>query len=572
MRYGVRELASLLTAVVAVSSFAAAPVSAAGGGVRPAAAAVEAAPVPDKSSKAVDVTVTPPKDITFGQVLGNPSAEQRDTGDGVDSGADFTYRYVGVDGTDYDSEEKPLGAGTYQVIAVLNSATHSGEGTSALFTIRKAPGCTVKRTITVPTVGGTRTVPISELSLYSSMMKGAEIRQAPAIAGGEVLESVTTTSDGAAFILSTKAAPNGKTQSFRFALASDNYQELSVLVAVVVSTAADDLEITGLRVRAPGTFAYGTALRDMVDLEDCAAVVNGQSASGTFSLAEPKKCYGVGESTGITLRFFSGGQEYTKTVPAEFTIRPAEVTFVGWDEAFIRDGYWITTYANSPYNAGAEKLRDLVQDRKETFTVSRGSRRITLDAAWSADEGSPPFEPRGQRPHQAGDIIWYDWYAYTAALSSWRVNVKNLSAGSVQPKAYIRVVPVAAVTEMEGDGLMTVGAADVAALTEEDWKSVLGLPETAAVHYEPVERPAWSDEYVPTPDGVYDITGWQLDGKDFTLAALKARAAGAVSGDVKVSLTPVYADSGENAVPAWATITDTPTFALTITPDKNAQP
>lgn len=138
MRHGVKGLVSLLAALALVSSLAA--VSAAGGEVDPAAAAVEVAPVSDKSSKAVDVTVTPPKDITFGQVLGDPSAEQRDTGDGVDSGADFTYRYVGVDGTDYDSGEKPLGAGKYQVAAALNSGTHSGEGASAPFTIRKAAG------------------------------------------------------------------------------------------------------------------------------------------------------------------------------------------------------------------------------------------------------------------------------------------------------------------------------------------------------------------------------------------------------------------------------------------------
>lgn len=556
MRHGVRGLASLLAAA---SLFA-------------AAAAAEAAPVSGESSKEVGVTVTPPGDVTFGQIPGDPSAEQRDTGDGVDRGAVFTYRYVGVDGTDYDSGEKPLGAGEYRVVAALNSATHSGQGVSEPFAIRKAPGCTVKRTITVPAAGGTRTVSVSELGLYAGMMKGAAIKQEPRVTGGEVLESVTAAAGGAAFTLHIKEAQDGKTQSFRLTLASDNYQELSVLVTVAASAPEDDLEITGLKVRAPGTFVYGTALRDMVDLEDCAATLNGQSASGTFSLAEPERCYGVGESTGVALRFTCGGREYTRTVPAGFTIRPARVTFLGWDEAFIRDGYWITTYANSPYNASAEKLRDLVQDSKGTFTVSQSRRTLTLYADWSADEGNPPFEPQGQKPHQAGDIIWYDWYVYTAALSSWRVNVKNLSAGGVRPKAYIRVVPIAAATDLGGDSRRTVGAADVAALTEENWRTALGLPETAAVHYEPVERPAWSDEYVPTPDGTYDIAGWRLDGEDFTLAALKAKAAGAVSGDVTIRLTPVYAADGENAVPAWATVADTPAFVLTVTPDENAQP
>lgn len=551
MRYGVKRLISLLAVLGMVSSFA--PVSAAVGGAPPASTAAE-------TRSRVDVTVTPPKDITFGQIPEDPSAVQKDTGEGVDCDAAFTYRYVGVDGTDYDSEEKPLGAGRYQVVAALDSVTHSGEGVSTPFTIRKAAGSTAKRTISIPTIGGTRTVYLSELGLYSGMMKGAELRQEPRVTGGEVLESVTTTADSTAFTLNTKAARDGTSQSFRFVLASDNYQELTVIVTVTASAAADDLKITGLKVRAPGTFVYGTALKDMVDLTDCAAVLNGQSASGTFSLVEPEKRYGVGERTGIALRFISGGTEYTRTIPAGFTIQPAGATFVGWDEAFIRDGYWITTYANSPYNTGVESLRDLVQDRKKSFSVSSGNRRFTLDAAWSADASNLPFEPQGQKPHQVGDIIWYDWYAYTAALSSSKVNVKNLSADGVQPKAYIRVVPVIAATDLGGDSRKAASAADIAALTEENWRTALGLPETASVHYEPVERPAWSDEYVPTPDGTYDITGWQLDGEELTLAALKARAAGAVNGDVTLTLAPVY-----DGVPAWATITSTPAVELTIT-------
>lgn len=544
MGHGMKRLISLLTVLAMISSITVAVF----------------ADTPDSASKEVGVTVTPPKDITFGQIPGDPSAVQKDTGDGVDRGAAFTYRYVGVDGTDYDSEEKPLAAGSYQVVATLNSATHSGKGVSVPFTIHKIADSTARRTVTVSTVGGTRTLYISELGLYSSMMKGAKLKLEPKVDGGDVLESVATTADSAAFILKIKAAPDGKYQRFRFVLDSDNYENLSVVVTVAVSVAADDLEITGLKVKSPGAFVYGTALKDMVDLTDCAATLNGQSVSGTFALAEPEKRYGVGDSTGIALRFTCGGKEYTRTVPAEFTIRPADATFVGWDEAFIRDGYWITTYANSPYNTDVEMLRELVQDRKKNYSVSSGNRRLTLYADWSADDGNPPFEPQGQKPHQVGDIIWYDWYAYTAALSSSKVNVKNLSAGGVQPKAYIRVVPVIAATDLGGDSRKAVSAADVAALTEENWRTALGLPETAPVHYEPVERPAWSDEYVPTPDGTYDITGWQLDGEELTLAALKARAAGTVNEDVTLALTPVY-----DGVPAWATITSTPTVELTIT-------
>lgn len=556
MRYGARRLLSLLAVLVMVSLLVVAPM----------AAAAETTPPLGGPSREVDVTVTPPQDITFGQIPGDPSAEQADKGSGTDESGTFTYRYVGVDGTDYDSGKKPLGAGKYQVVATLSSATHSGEGVSVPFTIRRTAGG-AKRTVTVPTTGGSRTVYISELGLYSGMVKGASIQKMSTVRSGNVLESAGVGADRTSFELNMKPAQDGKSQTFQLVLESDNYEELTVTVTVTASVNADDLEISNLKVKEPGTFEYGTALKDIIDLEDCTAVLNGQSVSGTFALLEPERCYSVGEDTKIALRFASGGKEYTRTVSAGFTIEPVSVTFLGWDEAFIRDGYWITTYANSPYNVSLETLRELVQDRKESFTVSRGRRRIGLDAVWSTDGSNPSFELQGQKPHQAGDVIWYDWYAYTATLTSRSIDVKNLSAGGVQPKAYIRVVPVIAATDLGGGSSKTVSAAGIAALTEENWKTVLGLPETAAVTYEPAERPEWSDEYIPTPDGTYAISGWQMDGEDLTLAVLKTKAAAAVSGEVKVTLTPVYA-----GVPAWAVIAATPPVELTITPDEIAEP
>lgn len=85
----------------------------------------------------VKVTVTAPSDITFGAALGDPSATQVEIDDGTDDSgnASFTYKYVGVEGTTYDSADKPTAAGKYQVVATLVSATHSGTGTSATFTI-----------------------------------------------------------------------------------------------------------------------------------------------------------------------------------------------------------------------------------------------------------------------------------------------------------------------------------------------------------------------------------------------------------------------------------------------------
>ncbi len=88
----------------------------------------------------VNVTVTAPADITYGEALGDPGeASQVDAGNGTDTGANagFTYQYEGIAPTVYAlSTIKPTNAGTYKVIATLVSETHSGSG-SDTFTISK---------------------------------------------------------------------------------------------------------------------------------------------------------------------------------------------------------------------------------------------------------------------------------------------------------------------------------------------------------------------------------------------------------------------------------------------------
>ncbi|GEM_PF-2518855 len=82
------------------------------------------------------VTVTPPANITYGQRLGDPIA-------GVSESVtdeDYTLSYSGTltSGTPYGpSETKPTNAGSYTVMATLNSAVYYGSD-SASFTIAKA--------------------------------------------------------------------------------------------------------------------------------------------------------------------------------------------------------------------------------------------------------------------------------------------------------------------------------------------------------------------------------------------------------------------------------------------------
>ena len=85
----------------------------------------------------VKVNVTAPENITYGETLGDPKAEQKAISDGVDDAATFSYSYAGVNDTEYGpSAEKPTKAGDYQVTATLVSNTHDGVGIDN-FTIKQ---------------------------------------------------------------------------------------------------------------------------------------------------------------------------------------------------------------------------------------------------------------------------------------------------------------------------------------------------------------------------------------------------------------------------------------------------
>lgn len=88
-------------------------------------------------------TVKAPDSITYGETLGDPVAELETGGAGT-----VSWNYVGVDGTRYDSPDKPTAAGSYRAVATLTSATHSGSWTSGAFTIRP-------RAVTVSGITGT---------------------------------------------------------------------------------------------------------------------------------------------------------------------------------------------------------------------------------------------------------------------------------------------------------------------------------------------------------------------------------------------------------------------------------
>ena len=537
----------------------------AGRGACPAWATLETVPVFTLTivdDQAVEVAVTPPDSITYGEKLGDPAAEQTAIGGGTDDKGSFTYRYVGVEGTVYNSTKKPAEAGAYQVRATLNSGTHNGGGVSETFHIRRVPRGTAAVSLTVPAAGGTRTICLNDMGLPEDMAKGARLKTALGAEAGEILAGGKAGDDF--FTLNLKPEEAGKTWSFPLVLTSNNYEEAAVTVRLTASADREGFRVSHVAVKAPGVFAYGTPLRDIIDLERCSATLDGADVPGVFELAEPGRCYAAGENTAVRLRFRQGGETRQTEGHAVFTIRPAEVTPTGWDEALIRDGYYITTYANSPYNVNLETLRDLIQDRKQSYNVDYIGGNFDVDAVWSTDAANPVFDPQGQKPHIVGDILWYDWYAYTAELIPRDVKARNFDLGP-PPKGYIRVVPVNAVPALDrSEG--TVAAEKIETCTADNWKEVLNLPETASVRYEPVELPQWSDVYTPPSGDTLSIAGWKMDGIILTPAALRAKAAGAGEEDARVTLTPIYGD-----LPDWATLAAEPVFELTMARGEDAE-
>ena len=295
-----------------------------------------------------------------------------------------------------------------------------------------------------------------------------------------------------------------------------------------------------------GALAEGDSIEDLVSGPPFCDV-NRKSAVGEYPIIlVPKK----------------GDDSYDLTIEnGTLTIEPAILTSFGPDEPYGA-GYYLSVYASDPYNESAASLIRLLTERKGRYQAAFGENgAVDLRADWSADESSPAFAPKGSEKTEWG----YEWYSYTAGLTPEnRSDAKNFKIEMEQPKAYVRVIPVKAVQTLASHAA-TLTASDVEALTSERGMiDALNLPETAAVAYLPDEI---SEPYTGEGTGVYAISGWKLDdGQKFTLRALRTMAAGVADGEeLTVTLTPVYAAAGDNAVPAWATLAEAPGFTLTIT-------
>lgn len=501
-----------------------------------------------------DFTVTIPKAAYDGQ----PHAATVVAKDGVLGlgTATVTYAKQNAGGT-YDAPvaEEPVDAGIYKVIvsfeegadfAAMKDKNAFDAGT---LTIKKA-AASAAATIIVPITATERKIRLDALDIPSGMTRGAKIKEVPSVSG-DVLKKVKGEVGGTVFTLRTKAVKGDKSQDFQLVLESDNYVKLTVDV-IVIATAAD-IEITPPTATVKQNISeYGTPPRDIVSLEDGSATLNGARVPGAFTL--PDQPYDAGKYTDIEVLFNSKDGNYRNLpvkVHAAFTIRKAAVTSLSSDELAAR---YITIYANDPSNINAEGLKSLVAAQAGTYTACYVGGTVELKPSWRAVSTAKPyqFNPKGKTENI--------WYAFTASLTTAKdSDAKNFKIGVGNPQAYVRVIPINA-TRTLTPGSAALAASAVKGLTNENLATALGLPEKADVIYQPIEMlPSSEFEEI---SGEHAISGWRINGKPLTLKALQARAAGVSGRDVAVSLTPVYAN---NAVPAWATVTNAPTFKLTIT-------
>lgn len=495
--------------------------------------------------------------------------------------ATFSFMYEGIDGTTYSNNTPPTDAGKYKVTATLTTPGYSGEG-SAEFTISKAANGTTNANILVP-AGDTQRFSISALKLPVGMAKGAKIKKASPITGGSVLDSVTA--DKTSFTLKTKQAEEKESQSFNLVLTSDNYDTLTVNVTATVDNSP--VTLPKITVKEPYVFEYGTPLSEIVEIIE----------TGTgFDLQDPTEVYNVGEYSRIYVESTKNG--VLKEVPVTFTIVPATIqSFDNESSAYVQYGYWTTIYANHKKNIE----NNLTKLFPKTYTgFYANGEKITLNAEWSLDDGSAPYNPRGYE-----DNVWYEYTAHLTPVppegTTGEVFARNFNISDA-PKGHIRVMPANAYQTIDSESKV-VEKEEVGQWTDDDWETKLSLPQTADVTYvhapekissaymlaeestdttgilaEESTAAAYiaagappaiayklareavndSDELEETEEttGTYEINGWKMeDDTNLTLQRIRDE------GVSEIRLTPIYKET-----PAWATWEDfLPTFTLVIT-------
>ena len=462
------------------------------------------------------------------------------------------------------SEENPKNAGIYKVTVSFAESTGFAEAKDievGTLIIYRSNETQFLEDYAIPIYPGEKkTINLSDILNKIDVTKksGANIKEPVYIPGGPVLEigrvEAVKDEDGKkpeSFTL--KALPvrlekpdDKKEQTIKLVLESDNYMRMEVNVKVFVTER--DLEIgTPPEMKIKSPVDKGTFLKEIITVVNKTGSIKlydekiGEilEIDGEFELLTPDpdvECE-VGTHTSVWFMFTSKDDRYT--IPIKVDAR-----FTVGEGVGNKDTIDLVIYANSTYNTDLDRLRDFVQMKKPKHTI--GGTEYPADWKW---DGTRAFQPKGLPPHDLETEAWFDWYTFIA----------DLDGSSVKPAANVTVIPVNATPGFDGSDSKVMNAADVMALKSDSemWSE---LPATITGAYEPVMEYMYANEEFDGTPGTWNISGWQMDGSDLTLGALKAKANAAASQDVEVMLTPVY------KVPNWATVTGAaPRFRLTIT-------
>lgn len=245
-------------------------------------------------------------------------------------------------------------------------------------------------------------------------------------------------------------------------------------------TGNGNLEITGNAVKWPGVFEYGTPLEDIIDLDELYATLDGKEVEGNFELLDSSnssidmdKCYDAGEQT-IKVKFSDEKNEHTKTESFKFTIVPVVLnSFDNESSMYIKYEYWMQLRANEEKNKTEQALMDCL--RKEYIAYYGNGKEVKLTAAWSLDDSSPNFEPKGYV-----DDIWYSCTAHLTLPSSEKPGNFEINT---EPKGHIRVIPVSAYQTLTSESKVMTKE-EINSLTTDD----IGLPTMAEITYLPKKR------------------------------------------------------------------------------------
>lgn len=292
-----------------------------------------------------------------------------------------------------------------------------------------------------------------------------------------------------------------------------------------------------------GSLAAGDSIEDLVRYSEIAPTC-GRNLDGV-----PVGTYQINAAS-------TENPNYDLTVvPGTLTVRKVTDFDAG---PFMTGGspFYVTVFANDAANNSEQALMDYITTRMEGQSANRVGYTGGFDDVEEKSRGSvflkPLWEKAGGPAYDRRGSGVSAWYQYSAALTTKDESIaENFDIpANLKPRAQVMVVPVKADQSAFSPSTRTVTKSVLAGLTEANWKTGLGLPGEVDIACQPA---AEGDYRGPTRIS-QAISGWMMDGKLLTLERLMEKVQGASGGNAEITLTPVYATEGSQAVPDWLTL------------------